>query len=57
VNNDGSLDKEEAIKFMRNTFTGTPAAQFDRMFVMMDDDGSGNVDKNELAHFMRENCS
>lgn len=42
---------------MRNTFTGTPAAQFDRMFVMMDDDGSGNVDKNELAHFMRENCS
>ena len=53
----GHLDRGEAMRFVRQVFTGTTPSQFDSYFEMMDADGSGTIDKVEMANFMRENCS
>jgi hypothetical protein len=53
----GELDLDEASRFYRAIFTGNSPADFHRTFAMMDADGSGTINKTEMAHFMREHCS
>lgn len=53
----GELEKEEAMKFCRQLFTGSSPAEFERYFAIMDIDNSGAISKSEMAHFMRQNCS
>jgi Ca2+-binding EF-hand superfamily protein len=52
----GQLSREEAMSFLRNTFTGTAPSQFAALFELIDEDGSNRVTKAELIKFMRENC-
>ena len=53
----GLLEKQEAMLFFKNIFSGTPASQYDSYFTMMDVDGNGTINKNELIMFLRENCN
>lgn len=59
TDNSGSLDKNEAKRFIKNTLTefydesDISDGDFEAAFHEFDKDGSGTIEKNELAVFVR----